>query len=104
MIERCERFDAVGQKFVQQAIVEDEPFGVRRTGSFGKHPWPRVRKTIGLDPQFLDQANVFLVAMIVLVGAVGVAVILDLAWRMRERITDRAAAAVVPDRAFDLIG
>jgi hypothetical protein len=42
--------------------------------------------------------------MIVVVGAVGVAVILDLAWGVGERVPDRAAAAVFVDRALDLIG
>jgi hypothetical protein len=42
--------------------------------------------------------------VIVIVGAVRVAVILDLARGVGERIPDRAAAAVFVDRAFDLIG
>src|SRR5205814_5608098 len=58
MIQRHKRFDAVGQKFVQKAIVEVEAFGVRGAGSFRKHPRPRDRKTIGFDAQLLDQADV----------------------------------------------
>jgi hypothetical protein len=42
--------------------------------------------------------------VIVIVGAVRVAVILDLAGRVGERIPDRAAAAVFIDRALDLLG
>ncbi len=103
MIERRERFDIVIEKFVDQAVVEVETFGVRRTGSFRKYPRPGDRETIGLDPQFPDQADVFLVSMVVIVGAVRVAVILDLAGRVGERIPDRAAPAVLIDRALDLI-
>ena len=98
------RFDAVGQKFVQKAVVEVEAFGVRRTGSFGKYPRPRDRKTIGLDAQLLYQANIFLVPVIVIVGAVRVAVIANLARRVGERIPDRASPAVFIDGALDLIG
>src|SRR2546423_5525198 len=42
--------------------------------------------------------------MIVIVGAVCVAVIADLARRVGERIPDRAASAVFIDGALDLIG
>src|SRR6476646_1768005 len=41
--------------------------------------------------------------MIVIVGAVGVAVIPDLAGRVGEGVPDRAASAVLVDSAFDLI-
>src|SRR5688572_11434934 len=42
--------------------------------------------------------------MIVIVGVVGVAAILDLARRMSKSVPDRTAAAVFVDGAFDLIG
>ena len=103
VIQRRKRFDAVGQKFVQKAVVEVEAFGVRGAGSFRKHPRPRDRKTIGFDAQLLDQADVFLVPMIVIVGAVGVAVIADLARGVGEGVPDRAASAIFVDSAFDLI-
>ena len=91
------------EKFVHQTVVEIEALGVRRTRSLGKHPRPRDRKSIGLGPQFPDQPDVFLVAVIVVVGAVGVAAIRDLARRMRKGIPDRTTAAVFIDGAFDLI-
>jgi hypothetical protein len=63
-----------------------------------------IEKTIGFDAQFLYQANIFLVPMIVIVGAVRVTVIADLARRVGERIPDRAPSAVLIDGALDLVG
>ena len=81
MIERRERLDAVGQQFVDQPVVEVEAFRVGRAVAVGEHPWPGDREAIGLDAELLDQRNVFLVAMIVIVGAVAVGAVLDLAGR-----------------------
>src|SRR5947209_7681561 len=104
MIEGDERLDAVGQQFVDQPVVEIEAFRVRRTRPIGKYPRPCNRKPVGLDAQFLDQADVVLVPVIVIVGTVGIAAVRDLAGSVGERIPDRAAPAVFVDGAFDLIG
>src|SRR5205085_1788942 len=104
MIEGRKRLNPVREEFVQEAIVEVEAFGVRRAGPVGKYPRPCDRKSIGFDAEPLDQANVFLVAMIVIVGAVAVAVIPDLPQRMAKSVPYRLAPAVFLDRAFDLIG
>ena len=104
MVQRHVRRDAVRQQLVQQPIIEVEAFRVRRAVSVRKHPRPCDRETIGLDAQFLDQANVFLVAMIVIIGLVGIAAIFDLAWQVGESIPDRAASPVFKDGALDLVG
>ena len=104
VIQRRVGFDAVLQELIDQPVVEIEPLGIRRTAAFRKHPRPGDRKPVGLDAEIPDQADVFLVAMVMIVGAVGVAAILDLARRMRESVPDRTAAAVLIDGAFDLIG
>src|SRR4029077_14325590 len=101
--QRRVRFDAAGEQFVEQAVVEIEPLGVWLPGSFGKHPRPCDRKPVGLGPQSPDEANVFLVAVIVLVGAVAIASVRDLARRVAKSVPDRPAAAVFVDRALDLI-
>src|SRR5260370_64155 len=69
-----------------------------------KSPRPRDRKPVGPGRERFDQADVLLVAMIVIIGAVGVALIGDLARCMRENVPDRWAPAVFMDRALDLIG
>src|SRR4051794_6689277 len=56
------------------------------------------------DAEIPDELNVFLVAMIMFVGAVAGGVVLDLAGRMRKNVPDRTAAAVLVDGALDLIG
>ena len=104
VIQRRVGFDAVFQELIDQPVVEIEPLGIRSAAAFRKHPRPRDRKSIGLDAEIPDQADVFLVAMVVIVGAVGVAAVLDLARRVRESVPDRTAAAVFVDGAFDLIG
>ena len=104
MIQRRIGFDAVAQQLVNQAIVEIEAFGVGRPIAFGKNPRPCDRKAIGLDAELFYQADVFLVAVIVIVGAIGRAVIGDPARRVGEGVPDRTAPAVFGDRALDLIG
>src|SRR3954452_3442669 len=103
MIERRVGFDAMGQKFVHEPIIKIQPFGIRRTASVREYSRPSYRKTIGLDAQLLYEANVFLVSVIVIVGAVRIAVVADVAGRVRERIPDRAPSPVFIDGAFDLI-
>ena len=104
VIQRRVGLDAVLQEFIDQAVVEIEPLGVRSAASFRKHPRPRDRKPIGLDAEISDEADIFLVAVIMIVGAVGVAAVLDLARCMSKSVPDRTAAAVLVDGALDLIG
>src|SRR5699024_86543 len=61
------------------------------------------RKPVMPDAEIPDQLNVFLVAVIMLVGAVAGGLVLDLAGRVRKGVPDRAAAAVLVDGALDLI-
>ena len=103
MIERRVGFDAVDQELIDDAVVEVEPLGIRRTGSVRKYARPRNRKAISFDAELLYQANVLLVSVIVIVGAVRIAVVADVAGRVRERIPDRAPSPVFIDGAFDLI-
>ena len=104
VIQRRVRLDAVLEQFVDEAVVEVEALGIRRTRSFRKHPRPRDREPVGLGAEFPDQADVFLVAVVMFVGAVAGGAVLDLAGRVRKGVPDRAAAAVFIDGAFDLIG
>src|SRR5882757_9283434 len=104
MVKRDVGLDPVGQEFVDQAVVEVEALGIWRAGAVGKYPRPRDRKPVVLDAEIPDQADVFLVAVVMLVGAVPGRTVLDLARRVRECVPDRAAAAVFIDGALDLIG
>ena len=105
MVQRGIGLDAVGQQFVDQAVVEIEAFGIGRAAFRREIPAAMRSKTdSALTPRSPDQADVFLVAMVMLVGAVAGGVVLDLARRVRESVPDRAAAAVFIDGALDLIG
>src|SRR4029079_4953473 len=104
MVQRGIGLDAVRQELVDQAVIEVEALGIGRAGPIGKYPWPCDRKPIMFDAEIADQADVFPVAMVMLVGAVSGGIALDLARRMRKGVPDRAAAAVLIDGALDLIG
>ena len=58
------------------AIIEVETFRVGSSGSLGEDARPRDRKAIGLQAKALHELNIFLVAMVVIIGDVaGVAVL-----------------------------
>ena len=104
MIHRGKRFDAVRQQFIQQSIVEVEALRIGRAGTVRENARPRHRKTIGLCSKLPDELNVLLVAVIMIVGGVGIASIQNLAACVNVTIPDRRTARVFADRALDLIG
>src|SRR5438552_2597149 len=104
MVQRGIGFDAVSEEFVDQPVIEIEALGVWRAGAIGKYPGPCDRETVMFGTEIPDQPDVFLVAMVVLVGAVAGRLVLDLARRVRKSVPDRASAAVFIDGALDLIG
>ena len=85
-------------------LIEIEALRVRRPDPFGKHAGPCDREAVGLRAQRLHQANVFLVAMIMVVGDVGIAAGRQFARRVSETVPDRRTASVLVHGAFDLIG
>src|ERR1700743_40095 len=101
MIERGIGLYAVGEQLVNKAVVEVEALRVRRAVAVRKHARPGNGKTIGLGAEILDEADVFLVAVIMIIGAIGVVVVADLARRMAENVPDRRAVTVLVDGAFD---
>ena len=100
VIKRGIGLDAVGEQFIEQAVVEIESLGIRLACSFRKHPRPGDGETIRLDAEVFDEADVFLVAVVMLVGAIAVAAVLDLAGRVGKCVPDRTAAAILIDGAF----
>ena len=104
MIERQPRLDAVLEELVDQAVVEVEPLRVRLAVAVRKQPRPGHREAIGLAAELPDERDVLLVAVIVLVGAVAGAAVLDLAGDADELVPDRDPSTVLIDRALDLIG
>ena len=68
VIERRVGLDALPEQFVDEAVVEVEALGVGLARSFRKHPRPGDREPVGLCADFADQADVFLVAVVVIVG------------------------------------
>src|SRR5262249_37931747 len=87
-----------------QAVVEVEPFRIWRAVALRKDARPGNREAVGFHAQLLDQADVILVKVVVIVGAVGVGAVADLARRVTESVPDRRAAPILIDRALDLIG
>jgi hypothetical protein len=62
------------------------------------------RELIRSGGQRLHRPHVVSVSVIVIIGDVAVVVVADLSRRVRERVPDRRATAILTDGAFDLIG
>ena len=104
MIQRRKRRDAVGQQFVDKAVVEIKAFGIRRTRAFREDARPSNRESIGLCAQRLHQLDVFLVQAIMVGRGIPIAVIGYGPGRVRETVPDRWAAAIFVHGSLDLIG
>ena len=104
VIERRERCNAVRDEVVQEPVVEVEALRIWRAGTLGKYPRPRNREPIRSGGQRLHRPHVVSVSVIVIIGDVAVVVVADLSRRVRERVPDRRATAILTDGAFDLIG
>jgi hypothetical protein len=104
VIKRGIRLDTVGEQLVHEAIVEIEAFRVRRPVAVWKHPRPGDREAIGLGAEILDEADILFIEVIMIVGAIGVGAVLDLAGRVAEGVPDRHPAAILMNGAFDLVG
>src|SRR5690606_17249014 len=86
-------------------VVEVEALLVRLARAFRKDARPADGEAIGVGADVvLHQRNVFLVPVIVIVGDVAGVAVLDVAGRVRVRVPDRLALAVLVPRALDLIG
>src|SRR3984893_9154799 len=79
-------------------------FRIWRAGALGEYPRPRNREPIRSGGQRLHRPHVVSVSVIVIIGDVAVVVVADLSRRVRERVPDRRATAILTDGAFDLIG
>src|SRR5262249_816278 len=84
--------------------VEVEALGVRLTGTFGEDARPTDGEPIRGRAQVPHQGDVLLVPVVVVVGDVAGVAVLDLARRVRVRVPDRLALAVLVPGALDLVG
>src|SRR4029453_11276849 len=103
VIERDERLDPVCAQLVGQALVEVDAFRVRRTVTLREDARPGDREAVGVGADVLHQRDVFLVAVIVIVGDVAGVAVLDLPGGVRERVPDRRPLAVLVPRRLDLV-
>src|SRR5882724_3225541 len=104
MIQRRKRRDAVRERLVDKAVVEIEPFGIWRAGSFREEARPCNRESIGLYAERLHQLDIFLVQAIMVGRGIAIAVVGYGSGRVRETVPDRWAAAVFAHGPLDLIG
>src|SRR5262249_5026455 len=88
---------------VDEAPVEVEALLIRLAGSLREDPRPRDREPVGVRADLAHQRDVFLVAVVVVVGDVAVLVVVDVSRRVGERVPDRRALAVLVPGAFDLV-
>src|SRR5262249_34875007 len=89
---------------VPQPVVEVEALGVRLPRAFGEDARPADGESLRRRAQVLHQLHVLPVAVVVVVGDVSGVAVLDLARRVRVRVPDRWALAVLVPRALDLVG
>ena len=71
--------------------------------AFGHDAGPRDREAIGVEARAGEEPHILGPPMVVIAGAVAGVAALDLAGRVGENVPDAAAAAVLVERAFDLV-
>src|SRR5689334_21208469 len=69
-----------------------------------QHPWPRHRKTIGVEAEATHQGNIFGIAMIVIAGDITGIAVTHAAFSETEPVPHTLDASVDARRALDLIG
>src|SRR4030095_14183072 len=104
VIERRERRDAAGHEVVEEPVVEVEALRIWRAGALREYARPGNREPIRTGGERLHRPHVVSISVVVIVGDIAVVVVADLSRRVRERVPDRRAAAILADGAFDLIG
>ena len=104
VIERRVRRDAIGDEAVEEPVVELKALRIWRADALREYPRPRNREPIRSDSECLHRLHVVPISVIVIIGDVAVVVVADLSRRVRKRVPDRGAAAILADGAFDLIG
>ena len=63
-------FDIVREHFVDQLIVESEPFLIETSRAVGDDSWPGKRETVGFDTDLTHEVDVFFKAVVVVAGDV----------------------------------
>jgi hypothetical protein len=103
VIERRERLDAIAEELVEEPIVEVETLRIRRAGPLREYPRPGDREPVCCGGERLHRLHVLPVAVIMIIGDIAVVLVPDFSSRVRKRVPDRQAAAVLVDGTFDLI-
>src|SRR5262249_4395498 len=103
VIQRRKRLDAGRFQFVDQAAVEVDPLRIGLARPFRKNARPGDGKPVRVGADVLYQRNVFLIAVIMVVGDVAGVVVLDVPGLVRVRIPDRQALAILAPRTLNLV-
>ncbi len=104
MIQRAVGLYARFEQRVHHALVEVEALLVRRSGAVRKDARPRHGKATGLQPEFLHEVDILLVAVVVVVRDVAGIAVVCLAGRVRKGVPNRLTAATLFHCAFYLVG
>ena len=103
VIQREQRFDAVGQQFVDQLRVEIDARLVHPADALRQDPRPRHAEAVSLQAQIAHQLHVVLPAPVVIAGDVAGIAVEGHAGRVREARPDAGAGAIGQRRALDLM-
>jgi hypothetical protein len=92
--QRGVRRDAVFQQLIHQPRIEVQSFRVDPAGTLGQHARPADAEAIALQPQYLHQLHVALVATVMIAGDIAGIVVDHHAGGMREALPDAGAGTV----------
>ena len=102
VVERHDRLDPALAQPGREPPVEVDALAVERAAPVRLHPRPADREAVGLQASSRDQVEILAPAVVVVAGDVAGRAVRDRAGT-GEAIPDRLAAAVLGDRALDLI-
>ena len=103
MVQRRDRTDAALEQPVDEPRVEVDAGLVRRRRARRLDARPRDGEAVGAEAELGHQVEVALPAVVVVAGDIAGVAVPHLAGRLRERVPDRRAAAVLVERALHLI-
>src|SRR5262245_7819201 len=104
VIQSGKGLDSVGQKFINESIVEIKTFGVRCARTLREDARPGDRKAVRLHAQRLHELHIFLVPVIVIICDVAGSVVDCRSRRLGKSVPDRRTTSIFIYRTFNLIG
>lgn len=104
MVECGERLYAGGIQLVHQSAIKVQTFLVWPAHTFRKDSRPGDGEAVSIGAKALHQGDVFLIAVVVIIGDVAVVAVLNLPFGVGVCVPDGRSLAVLIPGALNLIG